>query len=190
MNYAYTQTLEGEKLILRRAVMSDSEPMFRNWGSDSKTTKYVLWDTHESVMDTRIFLRFWVDSYSLADSFKWVITLKSTGEQMGTISVGSMNKLTSTCEVGYSLGSKYWGNGYATEALSLVIKYLFDVVGCRKVTAMHMIENPASGRVMEKCGMKQTKILKNRVLGGTGRIRTDVVCYELTKDEYDSLKNG
>lgn len=57
-------------------------------------------------------------------------------------------------EVGYCLHPNYWNKGYATEALEIVIKELFRI-GYKTVVAAHFIENPASGRVMQKCGMKK-----------------------------------
>ena len=55
-------------------------------------------------------------------------------------------------EVGYCLHPDYWNKGYATEALEIAIKELFRI-GYKTVMAAHFIENPASGRVMQKCGM-------------------------------------
>lgn len=57
-------------------------------------------------------------------------------------------------EVGYVIHPKYQNQGYATEALSAVIKELFRM-GYSVVTAGFFSENQASRRVMEKCGMKQ-----------------------------------
>ena len=57
-------------------------------------------------------------------------------------------------EVGYCLHPNYWNKGYATEALEIAIKELFRI-GYKTVVAAHFIENPASGRVMQKCGMSR-----------------------------------
>ena len=52
-------------------------------------------------------------------------------------------------EVGYCFGSKYWGHGYATEALRAVIEYLLNEAGMYLVEARYISGNPASGRVMQ-----------------------------------------
>ncbi len=184
MNYIYTKPLFGDKLILRRGEMKDAEKLFENWGRHDDTTRYVLWETHEDVFDTRVFLRTWVNSYTSSDVYRWVITIKETNEPIGTISVGSMNKLMGICDVGYSIGPSFWGKGYATEALGLVIKFLFEEVNCKKITASYMIENTPSGRVMEKCGMRKEKILKNRNLGTSRNIKTDVIVCSVKREEY------
>ena len=57
-------------------------------------------------------------------------------------------------EMGYFISSKEWNKGYATEAFEAVIKELFDM-GFESVLAAHFEENPASGKVMQKCGLKR-----------------------------------
>ena len=62
-----------------------------------------------------------------------------------------------TIEVGYAIHPDYWGKGYMTEALTAVIPFLFSV-GFDEVIAGAFETNTASTRVMEKCGMKRTKM--------------------------------
>ena len=57
-------------------------------------------------------------------------------------------------EIGYWVGVRYWGAGYATEATRALIAYAFDELGLNRVFAFHLSTNPASGRVMEKAGMR------------------------------------
>ena len=58
-----------------------------------------------------------------------------------------------TIEIGYFIDSRLWNNGFATEALGNMIDFLFKK-GFEEILAAHFEENPASGRVMQKCGMK------------------------------------
>jgi ribosomal-protein-alanine N-acetyltransferase len=57
-------------------------------------------------------------------------------------------------EIGYWIGVPYWGQGYATEAARALIAYAFGELGLNRVYAYHFTGNPASGRVMEKAGMR------------------------------------
>lgn len=190
MKHIYTVPLYGKNITLRRAGMKDAEKMFENWGKHDATTKYVLWETHSDILDTRVFLRTWVNSYSSPDVYRWVIEVNETKEPVGTISVGSINRLLGICDVGYSLGPSFWGYGYATEALGMVVKFLFEQVGANKITASFMQENIPSKRVMEKCGMQMEKILRNRYLGTSRNIRTDVVVMSIKKEDYFSAYPG
>jgi len=91
------------------------------------------------------------------------------------------------CEIGYCYGEKFWNKGYASEALIRVISYLFDEIGFEVICANYMSNNPASGRVMEKLGMKKEGILRGRIIDKDG-IRNDLVGYSITKIEYLNKK--
>jgi ribosomal-protein-alanine N-acetyltransferase len=58
-----TQTIETSRLILRKAVREDAEPMFRNWASDPEVTKYLTWPTYEKVETAYQILELWVHEY-------------------------------------------------------------------------------------------------------------------------------
>jgi [ribosomal protein S5]-alanine N-acetyltransferase len=57
-------------------------------------------------------------------------------------------------ELGYWIGPPYWGNGYATEAATAVLKYGFETLGLHRIFASHSTNNPASGKVLQKIGMR------------------------------------
>ena len=59
-------------------------------------------------------------------------------------------------ELGYWLGEPWWGRGLASEAVRRVVRFAFDDLSARQVTAGHFVDNPASGRVLEKCGFAYT----------------------------------
>lgn len=63
-----------------------------------------------------------------------------------------------TPELGYWLGVNYWGKGYATEALHAVIDYAFTDLACESLQAGARVTNPASRRVLEKCGFQWTGV--------------------------------
>jgi RimJ/RimL family protein N-acetyltransferase len=65
-------------------------------------------------------------------------------------------------ELGYWVGVPYWGRGYATEACAGLLRYGFDVIGLNRIEAQHFLRNPASGRVMQKLGMRFEGIARER----------------------------
>lgn len=149
-----TQTIETSRLILRRAVRDDAEPMFRNWASDSEVTKYLTWPTYEKVETAHQILDLWASEYEKPNYYQWMIVLKELGEPIGSISVVRQNDRVEEAEIGYCIGSHWWHKGIMTEALNAVIEYLFIEVGMNRVAARHDPNNPHSGGVMRKCGMK------------------------------------
>ena len=149
-----TQTIETSRLILRRAVRDDAEAMFRNWASDPEVTKYLTWPTYEKVETAYQILDLWTSEYEKPNYYQWMIVLKALGEPIGSISVVRQNDRVEEAEIGYCIGSRWWHRGFMTEALSAVIEYLFTEVGMNRVAARHDPNNPHSGGVMRKCGMK------------------------------------
>ena len=159
-----TQTLQTDRLILRRFVESDAEAMFQNCASSAENLAYVTWDPHPNLDVTRNSIRNWVASYVNPNYYKWAICLKEIPEQViGDISIVAMDKNDSSCEIGYILGKTYWGRGMMTEALKAVLDFCFTRAGFQKVRARYASLNPASGRVMEKAGMSYLKTIANGV---------------------------
>lgn len=149
-----TQTIETARLILRRAVREDAEAMFRNWASDPEVTKYLTWPTYEKVETAHQILDLWTSEYEKPNYYQWMIVLKELGEPIGSISVVRQNDRVEEAEIGYCIGSRWWHRGIVSEALAAVIEYLFTEVGMNRVAARHDPNNPHSGGVMRKCGMK------------------------------------
>ena len=121
-----TQTLQTERLILRRFVERDAEAMFQNWASSDENLTYVTWEPHPDVEVTRNSIRNWIASYANPNYYKWAICLKENPEKViGDISIVAIDDNDSSCEIGYVLGKKYWGHGMMTEALKAVLDLLF-----------------------------------------------------------------
>ena len=149
-----TKTIDTERLLLRRALREDAKPMFRNWASDPEVTKFLTWPAYETVETAYQILDLWTREYEKPDYYQWMIVLKELGEPIGSISVVSRNDSVEEAEIGYCIGSRWWHKGIMTEALAAVIEYLFKEVGMNRIAARHDPNNPHSGGVMKKCGMK------------------------------------
>lgn len=154
-----TVRLETSRLILRRARMEDAEPMFHNWANDKEVTKYLTWPPHSNIEVTQKVLESWVESYEKEDYYQWMIVLKEIHEPIGSIMVSTVGRAQSA-HVGYCIGKKWWHQGIMSETLKRVMDFLFDEVGYHRVEAMHDSNNPNSGKVMAKCGMKYEGTLR------------------------------
>lgn len=154
MNSLGTRALKTKRLILRRISMADAQQMYENWASEPLVTKYLSWNIHKDIEVTRHIISLWENEYSNLDFYQWGIVIESTNELIGNVSVVSMDYEKKEVSLGYCIGSKYWNQGYTTEAVAEVIRYLKNDVGVKRIDAKHHISNPASGRVMQKCGMR------------------------------------
>ncbi len=160
--FASLPTLETPRLTLRMAAMRDAEDIYA-YSRDEEVARHVLWEAHRSLSDTRGYLRFMLRQYRDAEPSSYVIVLKETGRVVGTIGFMAYDEETATAEVGYSLSRALWGQGLAAEALRAVLSLCFDRMGLHRVEGMHEADNPASGRVMEKCGMACEGLLRGKV---------------------------
>ena len=166
-----TKFIETDRLILRKITMNDSHDLFINWGSDIKTNEFLTFSCHKSEENTKKMISYWLKKYE-NNGFEWCIELKSNKEVIGIISADNSYKYN-TLEIGYSISSKYWNNGYTTEAVTSIINYLFDECNYSIIEAIIPSDNIGSIKVAEKCGMKIEATLKNAA--GDREIRLIVV---------------
>jgi ribosomal-protein-alanine N-acetyltransferase len=81
------------------------------------------------------------------------------------------------------MGYDYWNKGLMTETLRCVLEYLFNQVGMNRVEAIYEPENPASGRVMQKCGMQYEGTLRQFFLCRDGTYADGRLC-AILKEEF------
>ncbi|MDO4357417.1 MAG: GNAT family N-acetyltransferase [Clostridia bacterium] len=161
MKHVGTQTIETPRLILRRFALDDAQAMYDNWASDPEVTKFLTWPTHRSPEITAELMKYWTDGYARADQYQWAITLKENGgAPIGSIAVVSHDDRIEKAEIGYCIGRAWWHQGIMTEALGAVVDFLFDEVGVRRVECRHDANNPNSGAVMKKCGLRYEGTLR------------------------------
>ena len=182
-----TQTIETARLILRRAVCEDAVPMFRNWASEPEVTKYLTWPTHESLAVSETVIGSWLAEYEKDNYYQWMIVLKELGEPIGSISVVRQNDRVEEAEIGYCIGSRWWHKGITTEALTAVMAYLFTEVGMNRVSARHDPNNPHSGGVMRKCGMKYEGT--NRACDRNNQGICDAAQYAIVRREWQQPRH-
>ncbi|MCR5835766.1 MAG: GNAT family N-acetyltransferase [Lachnospiraceae bacterium] len=183
MNHKGTKTIETERLILRQFKPEDAQAMFDNWASEDEVSKWLPWPTHENVEVTKWILSDWIPKYENPDYYKWAIELKSTGKIIGDISIVRVYEHIAGGELGYCLGSKWWGNGIMPEAGKAVIKFLFEEVGFNRIQANYFSNNQKSGRVMQKIGM--TYEGTKRQAGMSKQGISDMVEYAILKEDYN-----
>lgn len=181
-----TNTIETERLILRRFEIKDAEGMYKNWATDKEVSKFLSWKPHENVEFTRILLKDWTDAYSNDNVYNWVIEVKGESIIIGSIGAFKVNELNFSCEVGYCISSKYWNKGITTEAMRAVIDYLFKEVGFNRIVALYDTNNPASGKVMAKSNMKYEGTFRQAGVRGDKEFY-DLVQYAILREEYFAI---
>jgi [ribosomal protein S5]-alanine N-acetyltransferase len=153
--------IETDRLLLRKMRPEDAEAMF-DYASDPEVTRYVIWDTHRTVADSRAFLDLTVEGYASGEGRDWGIVYKGDLRFVGTCGFVNVSREDARAELGYVLSKRYWGRGLAPEAVRAVIRFGFERVGLNRIEARCISENAASARVMEKAGMNYEGTLRQR----------------------------
>lgn len=180
-----TETLHTPRLTLRRFTVDDAEDMYRNWATDENVTRFLTWEPHKSLDDTRALLAEWCESYSKPFYFNWVIEYE--GSAIGNISVPEFSEKHERAELGYCLSYEFWRRGFMTEAASAVIDFLFGEVGVNRIAINHCVHNPASGKVAEKCGMRHEGILREYMKASTGEL-SDISMWGILRSDWEKAK--
>ena len=175
------QNINTERLLLRRLNIDDAEIMFKSWASDPDVTKFMRWKTHQDIETTRYVINVWLKEYKSADTYRWGIFFKEASELVGAIDIVSLDKNTQTAQIGYCIAKKHWNKGITTEALKAVINYMFLKTDIKKIESWHHIDNPASGKVMQKSGMIFKGVKKNGDKDSNDNLH-DISVYEIMKD--------
>ncbi len=182
--FGHLPTMRTARLELRPVRMSDAQDLYE-YSSDPEVARHVLWDAHTSIHQTRAYIRFLIRQYRSAAPGTFVIALRQSGKVVGTIGFMWVQPENRSAEVGYSLSRAYWNQGIMTEALRAVLEFGFTKLNLNRIEAQHECDNPASGHVMQKAGMRHEGTLRQR-LYNKGRY-ADVELYAMLRADYQAL---
>lgn len=182
MTHKGTVTLKTERLLLRRFTLDDAEAMYRNWASDPEVTKYLTWQPHTSIDVTLQQIDSLISKYEEPNFYQWAIVPKDLGEPIGGINIVRSNMDTGSVTIAYRIGKAWWRKGYTSEAFATVIKFLFEEVCVNRIEATHLQENPNSGKVMAKCGLKYEGTLRQAGKNNQGVF--DELYYAILAEDY------
>jgi ribosomal-protein-alanine N-acetyltransferase len=142
-------TIETERLLLERLKYEDAEEIFYAYASKPEATEYLSWGTHQSVDETRNFLKYAVDNWNYGTDYSYSIRLKNH------VLIGSIGILhdDGKIQLGYVISPGHWRKGYTTEACSSILSILKNFKDLYRIGTFVDAENVASIQVLKKCGM-------------------------------------
>ncbi len=146
--------LETERLILRAPRLGDAKGLaaLANDKRIAENTRRIPHPYRRSDADDFISA---VNVPGPEGEVAFLITLRESGQMIGACGIAMQDNVP---DVGYWLGVKYWSKGYATEAVRAVIDYAFTELGHETLSAGARVTNPASRRILEKCGFQWTGV--------------------------------
>ena len=173
-----------ERLLLRSLILEDAVDVQRLAGEyDVASTLLRIPHPYEDGM-AEAWIRSCFETYEKNESINFAITLRTNKNFIGAMGL-ELEPENERAELGYWIGKPYWNRGYATEAAKAVVAYSFEVLKLNRIYAYHFTRNPASGRVLEKIGMRYEGYRRQH----TKRWENfeDSMGYGMLKADYDSL---
>ena len=171
--------LETERLVLRAPQLGDVKAIAL-LANDRRIAENTARIPHPyRVADAEDF----VASANVGSETVFLITLRN-GTAIGACGFGQVDRHPP--EVGYWLGVKHWGKGYATEAVRAMIDHIFEDTDAEAIQSAARVTNPASRRVLEKCGFQWSGagLLRIRALSSSAPIDR----FRLDRGLWASLK--
>lgn len=177
MNHIGTKEIRTDRLLLRRFRLEDVNGVYNNYGSDPEVKRFISFAPCQTREGAQAFVQMHVDRYDTdPDFYGWAVVLED--EVIGSVGLFNVDNESDACEVGASLGSKWWGLGIATEAVSALIDFAFREMGAHRIYGAHHIDNTGSGKVMLKSGMKREGIMRGAQKNPDGSF-SDLVLYAI-----------
>lgn len=178
---ACTHVLETDRLIMRAPRLEDAQTVATLAG-DRRIAENTLRIPHP---------------YRLGDAEDWIASTNAGGGDETFMITLRDGTVIGACglewrggdapEIGYWLGAGWWGQGFATEAVRALIDHAFDEHGYEALKAGARTSNPASRRVLEKCGFQWTGVVLHRIRAI--RSSAPVDCLRLERRIWESLKS-
>lgn len=156
-----TNTIETERLLLRRFAYSDNEAMRKHWVSDKNIQSLYSEPVYTTEAEVKGLLDRYIGSYEREDAYRWAVVDKEAKECIGQIAYFLVDSKNHFAEIEYCIGSAFQCRGFATEATKAVIAYGFDYINLHKVQICTKTINAPSKRVIEKCGFTYEGTLRD-----------------------------
>lgn len=180
MESPISERVDLTQISLRPLDLSDIDD-FMVWATDEKVTTFCSWEPYTSKDDGINYIK------NTASKFLWCRAISLNNRAIGSISISSCpgrdNCGANSAELGYVLGSKYWGKGIATQVVKQVAEIAFvDLPHLERLEALVDVENVGSQRVLEKAGFQREGVLrKYLVLKGKSR---DMVMFSFLSSDH------
>lgn len=160
--------LATKRLTLRPFREDDVQALYE-YSRDEPVGRNAGWKPHESLQESDDILHL----VFLNQPSVWAVERKADGRLMGSVGLitDSARQYGSARSLVYALGVDYWGQGYMTEAVRAVIRFGFAQMGLDLISATCYPDNPASRRVLEKCGFRYEGTLHRAELLYNGEIK-------------------
>lgn len=176
--------LESNRLILRPIMVGDENDLMEIY-SDSETAKYDDWEPWNSIDEATKMINNSIKYYNSKDILRLGIIRKETGKLVGCCALCDFDNWNEKCMVFFQVNRSEWNNGFATEAVEMIVKFGFETIRLNRIEAFVTPGNIASESVLKKNGflnegmMRQMEFYKGEFWDG--------IIMGIIKDDYEKM---
>ncbi|RAI37734.1 GNAT family N-acetyltransferase [Rhodoplanes roseus] len=157
LHEACSHVIETDRLILRAPRLDDAKTV-ATLADDRRIAENTLRIPHPYRLGDA---EDWIAAATLGGGEETFLMVLHDGTVIGSCALRWRDD--DTAEIGYWLGAAHWGRGYATEASRALVDHAFTEHGVEAIVAGARTSNPASRRVLEKCGFQWTNVELHRI---------------------------
>jgi RimJ/RimL family protein N-acetyltransferase len=168
------------RLVLRRFTREDAPAVQRLAGAPEVALNTLLIPHPYPDGEAERWISTHDEAFQRGD-MPFAITMAEDQRLIGAIGLHSKPD-HDRAEIGYWIGLPFWGKGFATEAASAMLRHAFETLSLHRIYAMHFTRNPASGRVLQKIGMRHEGSLRHHLKKWGEYI--DVEVYGIVRDDW------
>ena len=184
MSLEIPEQLNADRIYLQRLRYEFAEEIFFAYASKPEATKFVSWQIHRSMEDTKRYLNYAVNAWQNGTDYSFGIRLRGTNRLIG--SIGCVND-EGKVQVGYVFSPVFWNQGYATEACRALLTKLKSLANVHRIWTFTDSENHASRKVLHKCGLvEEARLTKWFRFVNQGNEPKDCVFYKVP-DEFMAM---
>lgn len=144
--------VETDRLLITEMTMDMIMDVHKN-SLDEDIRRFVPDEVFETLEDAKETVEFLMSQYGSTDGPQvYAVILKNGNKNIGYVQLVPIGE--GKWEIGYHIAKQYTCNGYATEAVTVFLPIMAKKVGINEVYGIRLMENTASGRVLDKCGFE------------------------------------
>ena len=179
--------LETARLRLRAFVATDA-PAVQRLAGDRRVADTTLTIPHPYPDGAaEAWIATHAPAWAAGTQLTYAVTARADGALLGAVGL-ALEPEHASAELGYWIAVPEWGKGYATEAAAALCGHAFTTLGIHRIQARHLLRNPASGRVMQKLGMRPEGVMRG-ALRKWDRFE-DVALYAVLAPEWPAAARG
>lgn len=182
MNHKGAKTIETKHFLIRKFSIKDAKDMYSNWAGNKQDTHYTNWKCHESKTQTEKLIKKWVDKNDKSKQYIWCVENKATGDAIGEILVPHLYKEIETGEITFCFGQSYVEAAGASEALSIIVKFLFQEVQMQRIQTAIDVEAEFEKQVLLASGFKLEGTHRRALKNARGVV--DCYSFGIVREDY------